>query len=283
MYTTVVDGSGRQWPDTVSLAEALGSPIRGVQLRNYLVRNAGYVAFFKSALATEIWFNPNRMKPRSGITLLRLLSGPGPQRCLVNTLGPGGPSMTLMPASSARTVLGDALSTAALQDSDRFESVAEPLSSLHWDDPFRTLLGMWSVLDATDSLANCLAFIRDHLDDRATLIATHPAGLSLKIVSVGAGFQHLGRRWRHVAPQLELKDLYDLDYGAWATESYKEVARTRRPLAHAVTALIKKPQAPVALLNYRRLVLPFVRGNGLLLLGATQAGSAVSLISKRAS
>jgi hypothetical protein len=255
--TIVIDGRGRE--------QTVYAPGR----TDLMVRHKGFVALRSCGnRAVEIRYRPSLVKPGALLKTVQLLEARAEDRHVVLAWTDGWKTALVgkLPAAIAYLTVqaADAQSTRKRD----FLSQRHVLHDVGKDAAFGRICDAWHTSRGLKD-QRLIEAMREASCGRFLEVAPQDGASRLVIGAIGEGYSLYGDGWKSVAVGGRFEDMPDYQYARWASQAYREVFRTGRPVFEDITASVKLRHAGRLLLTYRRVILPIGGERPALLLGAT--------------
>lgn len=259
----IIDGDGAFWRDAdVRLAQKLGTDLPRYDLRDYVVRNLGYIAVQTAGSIPRIRLRPAIVEPSALVALFYWLAD-GRHACAAISWLDQTWSDEIVPGpANIRRRLGRLCDRSRPAARHRLLSGKLPPSALQPGTPLHIAHGAWSVCREITDLKMAADQFDQLFGGRFTISAPSTDGSELIIRKVGSGYASYDARYLRRAVGTRFEDVPDVQYGQWVAEAHRDVYLTSRPWCGEVDAIIDRPRQGAHRVRYRRLILPFSRPGG---------------------
>jgi hypothetical protein len=258
MTITVIDGRGRE------------RTVYASGVADLMVREKGFVALRPYGnRAVELRYRPSLVKPRALLKTLRLLDREKWEHHVLMAWAHGWQHTLMGKRIEAIEHLTREVRKAQSTPSRDFLSQRHVAHDVAKDAAFGRIHDAWrAARGGMDQ--RLMEAMREASCGRFLEVAPQDGASKLVIGAVGEGYSLYGNGWKSVAVGGRFEDMPDYRYAQWASQAYREVFRTGRPIFEDIKAAVKLRQTGRLLLTYRRVILPIGGGEcPTLLLGAT--------------
>jgi hypothetical protein len=275
----LIDEEGEVWPEgAAALACRIGHSGGEENLPAYAVRNLGYMRIAVQNGAAHVSFRPDLVRPATLVAAFRLITEEGAVRVALTYLKEEPHYEIIGDVEAAFERIEDLVPAMAR---DQLESPykALPLDPAHLDEStarfFLPLIAVW-----TRRHARWSAEITEQITPSAGnnyFVVRAPAGGDRWIIeAMTYGFSFFDEQWaKSAVVGRDFANQPDRQFGAWAAETYRRVARERQPRLDRVNALVRTPGKPMRRTRYSRLLLPWRDGDDDLVMAVSVRRSSV--------
>lgn len=270
----IIDNHGKWWlwPSKV-LESRFNYPDPDFDLWSYAVRNLGYIALVLEEGSIFVQYRPGLSKEPATRSLLSFLEGRAGQ-CpvfMLYYLGGWTEEYRLDGRTAAERIRE--IGAAAGGDGQRqpFLSADKNFDALFDQDRHHRLAqvaDLWRAVEGKFDKSIPVHLAGIGFLDR-TIISTLADHSSLIVQHCGLGYGHYdGSTYRRLIGQ-RVENQPDRSYGEWVATTYRAVITTQLPQFADIDAIIRHPERDLRRSRYQRLILPWKKRNGQVILTST--------------
>ncbi|MBM3549025.1 MAG: hypothetical protein FJX54_18950 [Alphaproteobacteria bacterium] len=276
----VFDEDGRLWQaNSTELREGLGYAAGDFDVAGFAVRCLGWIEVRHAPGQIHVRLAPRIAQPRALDALFQVLAtATKVEIILAIRVGQEWSEEVQSSASAASTRIDVLVRGLEAETARRFVAVRQPASVL-FRDKQRYLITMLQEARSWIGGGDREAAVRFAAAD-----TTGRSSVAVIRAASGDGRPHW--RWEHIGSALrlytaeerqrllgaDLRDAPDAEYGKWCADAYDRAIALGEPLVDDVRALVFRQSASPIEIQYRRLLMPFVGGDGLPLVLESHAG-----------
>ena len=283
MTTLLVDRNGEMHaPQSPAMRRRLSVDPNHIEVTEFLVRNAGYVAVRLADGNAFLQICPHRTSYVTYATAIGLLDRHVTRRIAMRWYdGVWHDEISAnLPAISRRILK---LMTERREfSSDRVYTQARDVASLPDQHPFRDLLGLWSERSGRLDLNDHRALLHDRLLDKYCLIERSQNDSELLFALYGEGLVIYRPEWVRQIIGRRVDEQPDMQYGRMVADGWRQAMLADRPTLTDADAMIHDPTKDQPWRSqYTRMTLPIYDGSGRhLMLSATVLDPSINLMLK---
>ncbi len=249
-------------PNSSQWLRTFRGTIEGISAKRYAVVNLGWISINVQPKAIHIELRVASVSPVSLAALIFWLSELEAHRTVLTIHREKETYELFANHHALRDRLVGILREVEMRGHDRFERHTIGWNNKSQISSFERLNKMWKdgLRDAFTAF-HSPAFIAS-LGERHILVHASDNLSTLTVCKVSQGYHSFDQIRLTGAQNLRIEDQYDVRYGWWIAEAYREVLKKGNPTIDKVSAAMARPQRPAVDLNYYRLMLPLSGSRG---------------------
>ena len=280
MRSLVINDKGEiESASSWALRKALDASIGGLEFRDFVVRNLGYIAITEMSGSIRLQLRPKVVSAVAFGAAMYWLADCNAARIVIARHDDAAWHDEIFgDRDSAIARLIDLVASGQSQRKKDFLRRKRDLRKLPDNCPLKALLTRWSEVTGQYSKERMSRILREALSDKYFLVEGHPMAPQLVIREIGKGYPSLDPRWLSRAVGARVEDQPDYEYGRWVADAYRDALELNTPVLEDLDVLMDTPRLGRQRLTYRRIILPFELASGsTALLGSSVIDSGVDL------
>ena len=279
MPISYIDDNGDLWPEwSPKLASAVGTNRPIAEVRCVIEEVMGFICVRKEALRIIARFHPDKVAPPAVVRLMYEAMTYNQPTIILSLLGEPPASQTLLRGKT--NVISYLQAVLERQNAFGANQLPRLLSSQIAIDAqtARKAEAVFTILREVTALCDVATIAHALLDGRYSIMSQSSSDARLSIQFMGPQYRRFDPEWFDATSGRSMDEYPDAQYGSWVTNAYNETLTFMKPRFERVDAFIEWPNRPQTRSKYRRLVVPFERGDGIrLLLASTFTDSSIDL------
>lgn len=254
----LIDPEGRQISMSVAMADWRGYSGRSSgELRDYLVRNSGYIYCVSGRLHLSIWFRTDTLALTAGTTLLYLLADEtANERRMVSICSDEKVTETFRTPEAAFARLEALVEQNSTGRHSRFARRRIRSDSLEMPEQFGHLIEAWKGGRNPKTDPTLRRWLHEVLHGRFLTASCHRSSGRVILTGAGSGHISLDEQWRSRAVGRLFGDMHDRIYLGFVLQAYREAAQVTEPVVEQIEALIVPRDRGAFRVSYQRILLP---------------------------
>lgn len=280
MRSLLIDDKGEiQSASSFALRQSLDASIGGLEFRDFVVRNLGYIAITEMSGSIRLQLRPRVVSAVAFGAAMYWLADCKTDRIVVSRHDDSVWHDEIFgDRDSALSRVIDLVASGQNQRKKDFLRRRQCLKSLVPASPLRALLDRWSELTRTYDRERLAPVLTSAAQDRFLVVEGEPCQATMLIRDVGRGYPIVDNRWLVRAVGSRVQDLPDYDYGRWVADAYRDALEVNEPFLEEMDAIVDTTRHGRTRLRYRRIILPFDLDDGrVALLGSSELDHSIDL------